>query len=613
MKAAYLFLLLLLIPIASAANDQYHMKLLAVSEVEGELKGDIADLYLEFNDPGKGRVFIETFPLTKFDTQISTRFAKEVACEFIDNDCNDIDFIYTIKAGSSIVGGPSAGAAIAVLTAASLKETDINEDVTITGTINSGGIIGPVGGIKQKIEAAASDGISKVLIPKGESITKQEISLNESINCTLAEDGIACDKSAFNDTNQTIDLVEYGHGLGIEIIEVRTLDDAFFYFTGERLRENGKEIVIIQDYTDVMKNLAELLCNRTITIAQQIDFDAFNALNQSDSLQIKRETAINFSKKGSDAFSKEYYYSSASFCFGANVKFGEILLAQINLSKDDTNNQLDDLRGIIKEFNEKIDNKEIMTISDLEAFMVVKERLIEAEDLVKEAKEKNDNNDTVTPILALAIERLYSADAWSKFFGLKGKEFILHKEDLKNGCSQKIAEVEERLQYISLFFPLPDENRKQLDRAYKDRDNGDFELCLFKASKAKAEIDSILNLIGINEDEEITSLISDKLDIIQDKIVRETSENIFPILGYSYYEYANSLKDSDMQSSLLYLEYALELSDLDIYFKEKESANLNFSADIRIIILIISGIIIGILIGLIMFNRKNREIIIRIE
>src|SRR3989338_979096 len=90
---------LILVSIAVPAQEQFHTHLLAVEEKsDGQLKGSSADLYLELQ-PGSGRVFIDTFPLTKFDTQISTRFAKEVACDFIDNDCNDIDFIYTIKAG----------------------------------------------------------------------------------------------------------------------------------------------------------------------------------------------------------------------------------------------------------------------------------------------------------------------------------------------------------------------------------------------------------------------------------------------------------------------------------------------------------------------------------
>src|SRR3989338_4195875 len=73
-----IFIAILLMPVAFA--KQGHMKLLAVRETETGYEGGIADLYLEIK-PGSGRVFLETFPLTRTDTQMSTRFAKAIACD----------------------------------------------------------------------------------------------------------------------------------------------------------------------------------------------------------------------------------------------------------------------------------------------------------------------------------------------------------------------------------------------------------------------------------------------------------------------------------------------------------------------------------------------------
>jgi len=146
---------------------QGHMTLLAVKETTKGYKGSTADLYLEIV-PGKGRVFIETFPLSKLDTQITTRFAKEIACNYLDKDCEGYDFFYTIKADSAIIGGPSAGSATAILTALVLENEEIKETITMTGTINSGGLVGPVSGLKAKIEAAEEKNLTKVLIPLGE-------------------------------------------------------------------------------------------------------------------------------------------------------------------------------------------------------------------------------------------------------------------------------------------------------------------------------------------------------------------------------------------------------------------------------------------------------------
>src|SRR3989338_2269107 len=132
-----LILALILLPNVIAKSG--HMKLLAVKETESGMEGGVADLYLDIK-PGSGIVFLETYPLTKTDTQMSTRFAKAMACNITNKDCSNYDFFYTITADSSIIAGPSAGASIAVLTVAMLENFNLNENYAITGTINSGGL-----------------------------------------------------------------------------------------------------------------------------------------------------------------------------------------------------------------------------------------------------------------------------------------------------------------------------------------------------------------------------------------------------------------------------------------------------------------------------------------
>ena len=57
-----LFIVLLIVPTISAKEG--HLKLLAVKETKDGYAGTIADLYLEIKR-GTGRVFLDTFPLTK--------------------------------------------------------------------------------------------------------------------------------------------------------------------------------------------------------------------------------------------------------------------------------------------------------------------------------------------------------------------------------------------------------------------------------------------------------------------------------------------------------------------------------------------------------------------
>src|SRR6056297_190792 len=133
-------------PVALGASGE--LTLLTVGETtSGERLGDTANLELSVK-AGSGRVFINSFPFTREDTQVSVRFAKNVACNFLEINCDKLDFFYSIDVKSSSVGGPSAGAAITILTISVLSNNKLDEGTVITGTINSGGIVGPVSGLR---------------------------------------------------------------------------------------------------------------------------------------------------------------------------------------------------------------------------------------------------------------------------------------------------------------------------------------------------------------------------------------------------------------------------------------------------------------------------------
>ncbi|NQV08467.1 hypothetical protein HQ529_01295 [Candidatus Woesearchaeota archaeon] len=573
MKKLFMFLLFLLVVSSVSANDG-HIKLLAVTEANGVFSGSVADLYLETR-PGSGAVFIETFPLTKIDTQISTRFAKEIACKHLDLDCDNQDFFYVIRAGHSIVGGPSAGAAIAVLTVSVLDNLEIDETVAVTGTINSGGIIGPVAGLKEKIEAAFKNGIKKVLVPKAETI--------------------------FSDENET-NLTAFGYELGIEVVSVSELDDALFEFSGKRYQKDV-DLIISETYEKTMRMLAEDLCDRSKYLKEKVDNyewdeDVSKAISDINNISMSGETSFNKTK----------YYSSASFCFGANVGYKHMLLILQNHSVGKIVNYTLNIKKIAEESNKRLKAMSYETLTDLEAYMIVKQRLIEAVDFANDASKNiiagNINNALYD--LAYAQERIYTARSWSEFFDEKGKEFELNKENVRKSCLKKILEVEERFQYIELFIPFElEEVKKQLSRAYDDLDKEDYELCLFKATKSKAEIDSILSVLGLDEDN-AKIILDKKLDIARRSIAKEINNGVFPILAYSYYEYADSLREEDVYSSLLYSEYALGMSDLDIYFKERKRVNVA-PIDMVNILFFASGLFFGLYMGFLIKLKKLKK------
>ena len=120
--------------------------------------------------PGTGEVLINTEPRTGFDIQSSVRLAATVAENVTGFTLADRDIVVSIKASEVVeaVDGPSAGAALAVIMVAALEGKEVRPDVMITGTVESGGRIGPVGGISSKAEAAATAGASIFLIPSGQ-------------------------------------------------------------------------------------------------------------------------------------------------------------------------------------------------------------------------------------------------------------------------------------------------------------------------------------------------------------------------------------------------------------------------------------------------------------
>ncbi len=533
--------------LAFATHDQpYHLKLLAVQESGDHFEGSDADLFLEIKE-GSGRVFLDTYPVTKMDTQISTRFAKEIACSHYNLECLDSDFIFTIKADSNIIGGPSAGAAIAALTSIALLDLEYNRDVAVTGTINSGGVIGPVGGVKEKIEAAAKSGVRKVLIAKGTANTS--IYNNET-----------------NETN-TLNLVEYGlQNLSIEVAEVTTLDEVLFHLTGYEVVNRSTIITKSTAYNEIMQKLQEGLCLRTQALKSK--------LNEKELPEnFTRQIEERYSRVGA-ASAQQDYYSAASYCFGINIDLAEQSFLQQNLSDEQLAELWISLAADSAEIQQKLQLQKIETISDLQTLMIVEERL---HDVTTIAQKQKLNRQESTRLLAYAQERLFSAVSWMEFFAMPGKTLALDSERIKNSCFEKLTEADERLQYTQLFLPsaLVTGIDEKIRDAKEAAGANDYSLCLSTAAQAKADSNAILTSIGVS-DTAIAEVVQSKRVAVEKTIAENAANDIWPILGYSYYEYANSLEEKEKYTSLVYMEYALEMSDLSIYFPsgKKEPVDL---------------------------------------
>ncbi len=108
------------------------------------------------------------------------------------------------------IDGPSAGALTTAGLIALARGDEIKDDVTMTGTINATGMVGPVGGIPEKVLGAANKDFTKVLIPLGQ-------------------------RNAPNAKGRTVDVVRVGSRNGVKVVEVGDIYEAYRHLTGVEL------------------------------------------------------------------------------------------------------------------------------------------------------------------------------------------------------------------------------------------------------------------------------------------------------------------------------------------------------------------------------------------
>ena len=130
-------------------------------------KGSIMNISVEIA-AGKGRVLVQTKPLMGVVFQGAANTAVAVARNKTGVDLSKSDVIFSINSGDIIseVDGPSAGALMTLLTISALEKQPIDQSLTLTGTIDSNGHVGAIGGIVAKATAAKENGKTLFLIPE---------------------------------------------------------------------------------------------------------------------------------------------------------------------------------------------------------------------------------------------------------------------------------------------------------------------------------------------------------------------------------------------------------------------------------------------------------------
>jgi uncharacterized protein len=170
---------------------------------------------------GKTLVSIENLLFWE-DTQQSIRMARYVAGRTTGKNLNDFDLVYSVRVNNaSLIGGPSAGAAIAIATIFALNSEKPNPNVIISGTINHDGTIGPVSEILEKAKAAKAANAELFLVPLSQS---SDIDYDTSEHCQTFGTTEICS------TETRTRKINVSQEAGIKVIEVESIEQALQYF-----------------------------------------------------------------------------------------------------------------------------------------------------------------------------------------------------------------------------------------------------------------------------------------------------------------------------------------------------------------------------------------------
>lgn len=139
--------------------------------------------------------------------QAATGMASAFATAFAGADPAAVDLDFTV---TGPIDGPSAGGILTVGLIAAFQGRSLTPGVTMTGTITANGSIGPVGGVLTKIESAAREGFTTVVLP-----------------AALSPDD-------WEPGNQYTELAD---SLGVTLVPVNTIGEAYAAMTGDPIEE----------------------------------------------------------------------------------------------------------------------------------------------------------------------------------------------------------------------------------------------------------------------------------------------------------------------------------------------------------------------------------------
>ena len=189
-----------------------------------QYQGTAMNIKVDIRD-GTGLVLVNTETPTGVDFQTSAKTAVAVAQKYTDSDLSNKDVIFSISSKNAnelqTVDGPSAGMAMTVLLVMEIQNKPINDSILLTGTIQSDGSIGPVGGVPQKADAAGKYGAKTFIVPKGQATTFVQ-------SCTEKKEGVFYFRNCKSEPQEISPMLEQKYGM--KVVEATDIQSVLKYF-----------------------------------------------------------------------------------------------------------------------------------------------------------------------------------------------------------------------------------------------------------------------------------------------------------------------------------------------------------------------------------------------
>ncbi|UNQ73916.1 S16 family serine protease [Infirmifilum sp. NZ] len=209
----------------------------AVSQTDTGYVGSATNISVLVTE-GWGDVFVSTYSLTQEDFQGAATAAARVVCNVLGLNFSQYNFYFKVASNAVIIGGPSAGVAMAVAVYSALTGEPVNRSVAVTGMISPDGTVGPVGGVYEKAQAMASSGVKLFLVPPGQSVVTTYKVVVRRIGPF----------QVYSTQPVTLNLTDYAmRNWGLRVVEVSTIEEALHYFFNAPLKPASQAKPIVTD------------------------------------------------------------------------------------------------------------------------------------------------------------------------------------------------------------------------------------------------------------------------------------------------------------------------------------------------------------------------------